>query len=484
MNFMLFPSSPTAATTNSAASASFYVHHPGVSLRPPLLKFGRTACPLIGVSAESRYSLLPEPVAETGVVVVGAGLSGLSAASHLSARKIPFLLLEASDSVGGRVRTDKAEGFLLDRGFQIFITAYPEARRILDYESLDLQKFYSGALVYFNGEFHRVADPFRHFRDALSTVTNPIGNLTDKLLVGLNRITASRKPDQEIFTAPEVTIGERLRSSGFSDSIVDRFFRPFFGGIFFDKDLVTSSRLYDFIFKCLALGDNTLPANGISAIPDQLCSNLPPDSVWFGAKVAKIDFPEGIVLEDGRTVKSQHGVILAVEEPEAVRLLEGRKPASKPGRSTVCLYFSAGDAPIKEPTLILNGSGEGLVNNMFFATNVAKSYGPAGKTLVSVSLVGRYDQYQDEELEETVRKELGGWFGSSTVGSWRHLRTYRIEFAQPDQRPPIGSRFKHRDPRVGPGIYICGDHVESATFDGALVSGRRAAEALIADKGL
>ncbi|XP_031491436.1 uncharacterized protein LOC116258428 [Nymphaea colorata] len=483
MNFVLFPSSPAAAITNSAVSASFYVC-PNVSFGPPLLKFSRRiSCPLIGASAESQDSL-PELVTETGVIVIGAGLSGLSAAAHLSARKIPFLLLEASDAVGGRVRTDKVDGFLLDRGFQIFITAYPEAKRMLDYEALDLQKFYSGALVYFNGEFHRVADPFRHFGDSLTTVANPIGNLTDKLLVGLNRITASRASDQEIFSAPEVTISETLKSIGFSDSIIDRFFRPFFGGVFFDKDLVTSSRLYDFIFKCLALGDNTLPANGIAAIPDQLSSKLPPDSVWFGAKVAKIDFPAGIVLEDGRTVKSQHGVILAVEEPEAVRLLEGRKPASKPGRSTVCLYFSADDAPIKEPILILNGSGEGLVNNMFFATNVAKSYGPAGKTLVSATLVGGYDQYQDEELEEMVRKELGGWFGSSTVGSWKHLRTYRIGFAQPDQRPPIGSRFKYRDPRVGAEIYICGDHVESATFDGALVSGRRAAEALIADKGL
>lgn len=425
---------------------------------------------------------------QTGVVVVGAGLAGLAAATSLHSAKIPFLLVEASDAVGGRVRTDAVDGFLLDRGFQIFITAYPEARKTLDYDALNLQKFYSGALVYCNGRFHRVSDPFRHFSDALLSLANPIGSVLDKLLIGLTRLRAVTRSDEEILSADEVPIIDMLNRTGFSDSIVDRFFRPFFGGIFFDRKLETTSRLFDFILKCLALGDNTLPARGIAAIPKQLAGKLPPDSVLLNSKVISIDSgdkskPSEVRLQSGEVLKGELGVIVAVEEPEAEKLLEGKivgKRPEKPPRSTACLYFSADQAPVQEPVLILNGSGAGIVNNMFFATEVAKSYGPEDKTLVSVSVIGSCEGMPDEELIRAVVEELSGWFGGSIVESWRHLRTYRIGFAQPNQSPPTD--FVKKSPRIGSGVYVCGDYWSSATFDGALLSGRRAAEALLEDR--
>ncbi|KAI5056812.1 hypothetical protein GOP47_0028883 [Adiantum capillus-veneris] len=425
---------------------------------------------------------------EAGVIVVGAGLAGLAAARHLATAGEPFLLVEASDGVGGRVRTDQFEGFLLDRGFQIFITAYPEARRILDYDALNLQSFYAGALVWFDGRLHRVADPIRHLADGLLSLINPIGNAVDKVLVGLVRMRAAARADEEILSDVETTILQRVRSTGFSEGMVDRFFRPFFGGIFFDNQLQTTSRLFDFVFKCLALGSNTLPAAGIGAIPQQIADKLPKASVLLKSKVAELVFdrdrcPKGVKLEDGRILKCKHGLILAVEGPEAGRLLGGLlhnvpPSISKPPRSTVCLYFAADAIPIKEPILLLNGSGKGIINNMFFPTTVCKSYSPQGKALVSVSLVGFYENKTDDELEDAARTELGEWFGKGMVDAWKHLRTYRIKLAQPDQTPPTDLL---KDPRILAGIYVCGDHRDSATFDGALVSGRRAAQALLAD---
>ncbi|KAL2537067.1 FAD/NAD(P)-binding oxidoreductase family protein [Forsythia ovata] len=424
----------------------------------------------------------------TGVIVIGAGLAGLAAATRLQAEKIPFLLLDASDAVGGRVRTDFVDGFILDRGFQIFITAYPEAQKLLNYESLNLQKFYSGAQVYYDGGFHIVSDPLRNFSDSLQTLTNPIGSVVDKILIGLTRVRVLTQSDDEILTAEELKTIDLLRKIGFSDSVLDRFFRPFFGGIFFDRELETTSRLFNFIFKCLALGDNTLPANGIAAIPEQLAGKLNPNSVLLNSRVVSINHEssEGITvnLENGEVIRGELGVILAVEEFEAVKILAGKWDPGRvknPVRSTVCLYFSTDSdkVPVKDPVLFLNGSGRGIVNNMFFATSVAPSYAPRGKALVSVSLIGLYNDVADEELVERVLKELLGWFGEAVVGSWSYLRMYRIEFAQPNQCPPTDLM---KNPRVKPGLYICGDYVASATFDGALISGRRAVEALLKDK--
>lgn len=439
------------------------------------------------LSPTTTLPLQTPSLPNTGVIVIGAGLAGLAAAVHLNSCNIPFLLLEASDGVGGRVRTDFVDGFLLDRGFQIFITAYPEAKKLLDYQTLDLRKFYSGARVFYNGQFYTVADPLRHFWDSVKSLANPIGSVVDKLLIGSTRIRVLTKSDEEILSAEEAPTIEFFKRIGFSDSIIGRFFRPFFGGIFFDRELETTSRLFNFIFKCLALGDNTLPAKGISAIPEQLAARLPSDSILLNSKVVSIDLGESespsVRLQNGQVLRSEFGVIVAVEEPEAVKLLAGRGgPVPKyPVRSTVCLYFTAdrNQIPVRDPVLFLNGSGKGIVNNMFFATNVVPSYGPPDKALVSVSLIGLFEGVSDDELAATVVEELSGWFGEKTVRAWKHLRTYRFGFAQPNQCPPTDLR---KNPKIDAGLFVCGDYLTSATFDGALVSGRRAAEALLKDK--
>lgn len=484
LSFSTAPSSPFSAIVPSTRHR-IRVHKP------------TNASSQVSLDAPLSSQTSPSDLNKTGVIVIGAGLAGLAAATRLRAENIPFVLLEASDAVGGRVRSDVVDGFILDRGFQIFITAYPEARRLLNYEALDLRKFYSGAQVYYGGRFHTVADPLRHFSDALSSLANPIGSVVDKLLVGFARLRVLAQQDDEILTADEVPTIKLLKSIGFSDPIVDRFFRPFFGGIFFDRELGTTSRLFNFIFKCLALGENTLPAKGIAAIPEQLAAKLPKGSVWLNSRVASIDLESTsdsktrmqVKLENGKTLKSELGVILAVEEPEAVKLLAGKlageKPfqLKKPVRSTVCIYFSADQdrIPVKDPVLFLNGSGKGIVNNMFFATNVASSYAPTGKALVSVSLIGVYDDVADEDLVNLVVKELSGWYGESVVQSWRYLRMYRIRFAQPNQCPPTNLL---KNPRLRSDLYMCGDFVTSATFDGALVSGRKAVEALLKDRAL
>ncbi|CAI6003299.1 unnamed protein product [Closterium sp. NIES-65] len=374
-----------------------------------------------------------EPPEELDVVIIGAGLAGLRAALALQEAGVECVVLEASDGVGGRVRTDEVDGFLLDRGFQIFLSAYPEAQQVMDYEALDLRPFYSGALVWFGGSFHRVADPFRHTSDGLGSLFNPIGSVFDKLRIGLLRLKAVSSPVEGILSAPESSIEEALKKQGFSNEMIDRFFRPFLGGIFFDNELSTSSRLMEFVLRMLALAPNTLPSSGIGALASHLTSRLPSHSIRLNSPVSSIT----------------------------------------PNLSTYS------PVPISEPILFLNGSGSGIVNNLCFPSVVSPSYAPPGKTLVSVSLVGAYEDRTEAELEARVRTELAGWFGKEEVEAWKMLRAYRIPFAQPGQRPPTDFSG---EVEVGEreGVYVCGDHKSSPTFDGALASGRMAAEALLA----
>ena len=433
------------------------------------------------------------------VVIVGAGYAGLCAAKALTEAGVDFVLLESSDGVGGRLRTDEVDGFLLDRGFAIFLTGYPEAQRTLDYEALELQPFYAGADVFLDGAFHRVADPLRHPIDAVKSLSpnHPIGSVVDKVLVGLVRLQSLIGDCYERLDAPETTIALHLKEKGFSDEMVNRFFRPFMSGIFFDPKLGTSSRLFTFVMRMLATGQNCLPKKGIGEVAAQLARGLPAGSVRLDTKVtARV--PDvgagGATLTTTRgdgalgAVVARRAVIVAVAGPDAAAIAGEDRMASSPSASgpavgTTCLYFAVdGAPPLPAPILYLDGSkqpdGGRLVNNCCFPSAVSASYAPPGKSLASVSIVGVPD-LDDAELEARVRAELGAMFGEDAVARWSHLRTYRVPFAQPNQQVPTDLS---RDVRLGDGAtYVCGDHRSPATYDGAMRSGRLAAEAVLAD---
>ncbi|CAG9461690.1 unnamed protein product [Pedinophyceae sp. YPF-701] len=417
------------------------------------------------------------------VVVVGAGVAGLACALKLAGSGKSVQVLEASDGVGGRVRTDEVDGFLLDRGFAIFLSSYPEAKKLLDYDALGLKQFYAGALVRFDGAFHRVADPFRHPLDTPGTLTNPIGSVFDKVLVGLVRFRAMAMGADDWVTMEEQAIAKELPSLGFSQSMVSRFFRPFLGGIFFDRNLGTTSRMFWFVMKMLATGSNCLPTRGIGAVSDQLAGKLPDGVVSLNTRVTGVaaasspGAPAEITLEDGRTLRARAAVV-ATDGPAAAALLgEGTlgNNGGAPGVGTACVYFKAPAAPSPEPILYLNAADDVLVNNCCFPSTVAPSYAPAGQALVSCSTVGVPDM-SDEELAAAVKNELSEWFGKDQTDTWEHLRTYRIPFSQPVQTPPTQLM---KPVEAGEGLYVCGDHRDAATLDGALKSGRRAAEAVL-----
>ena len=408
------------------------------------------------------------------VVVIGAGVSGLTAARQAKNDGLSVCVLEQSEVVGGRVRTDHEKGFLLDRGFQVLLTGYPEAQRWLDYSALRLHRFEPGALVRVGRRFHRFVDPWRRPKELLSAALSPVASLRDKIKIARLRQQVCQGTLEDLYQRPEQTTAQALRDCGFSDGVLERFFRPFLGGIFLERDLHTSSRMFEFVFRMFSIGDAALPRDGMKAIPAQLANEL--SEVLTETRV--VDLKTGQVqLADGRSLTSR-ATIVAAGVPQAQELLSDQSfPRRHQG--VACLYYAADKPPIEEPMLVLNGDGQGPINNLCVPSQVAPSYAPSGSALISVTSLNSSGR---ETLERAVREHLTAWFGGK-VSQWKHLRTDWIPFALPAQGPPALSPVI-KSSHAGERIYVCGDHRHTASLQGAMESGRLAAQAVAADLNL
>lgn len=404
------------------------------------------------------------------VVIVGAGLAGLTCARQLQARGRACRVLEATDAVGGRVRTDRVEGFSLDRGFQVLLTAYPAARRWLDYYALSLRRFTPGARVWCDGAMHEVSDPTREPGGLFATLKAPVGTLADKMKIGALRAEARRGSLDDLFTRPETSALEALQAHGFSEVMIERFLRPWLGGIFLDESLGASSRMLMFVMRMFAEGDAAVPNAGMQAIPEQLAAGLVPGTVRLNAPVAAVG-DGAVTLQSGERVPADH-VVIAVDGSAAAHLLPALTPPA--WRTVACLYFAAPSSPLGAPVLALNGTGRGLVNNVAVMSDVASGYAPAGQSLVSVSVL-KTTTGDDAAFAAHVQAELAAWFGAP-VRTWRWLRTYRVDRALPVRRPleaatPVSVR---------PGVWLAGDFLSTASIQGAMDSGSRVADAITA----
>jgi glycine/D-amino acid oxidase-like deaminating enzyme len=401
------------------------------------------------------------------IVIVGGGLAGLACARAVHAAGKRPLLLEAADRVGGRVRTEEVEGFRLDRGFQVFLEAYPEARRVLDYGALALRRFRPGARVFTGRGFATVSDPRRRPLSALATLLAPVGGLCDKLRVHTLRARARKGSLEDLFCRPARRTGKALHDLGFSDRMIGAFFRPFLSGIFLDPTLDTSSRMLEFVIRMFAEGSASIPARGMEEIPRQLAARLPGGSLRTGVRVTAAE-ARFATLETGERIEAG-AVVLATESTAAAVLAP---EVEDPGwRGVRCLYFDAPRPPRRGPWLLLDGTGEGPVTNLCFPSEVAPDLAPPGRTLVSASALR-------PASEDAVRGQLARWFGEEVRG-WRHLRTFDIPCALPVQTPEVLDPVE-KPARLSTGLFICGDHRDTGSIQGALASGRRAAEAALA----
>ena len=406
------------------------------------------------------------PPSQCDVVIVGAGLAGLSAAREIQRHGLSVIVLDSSDAVGGRVRTDIVDGFQLDRGFQVMLTAYPELQSQVDMRALDLRPFDPGALVWRNGKGHAVSDPFRKPQTLATTAFAPIGSVFDKARIVVLRARVLRRKSAVLLGGQDVSTDVALRAFGFSTKIINRFFRPLFGGIQLDPHLATSRRMFDVIFKSLSEGQSVLPSRGMHALPLQMASRLSEGTIHLNNRVSTVDGTK-VTLASGESITAR-AVVVATDGPTASSLLgipivESRKVG--------CVYFSADAPPTKEKYVVLDGTGNGPVLNVAVISNVAPSYAPADKHLIVAALPG----VTDGDLEAMSRQQLRSWWGPQ-VDSWKHLRTYVINHGGPVQKPPFSPKQRVD---LGNGLFVCGDHRDTGSIQGAMFSGRRCGEAVV-----
>ncbi len=398
------------------------------------------------------------------ITIIGAGIAGLTCAKYLKDRGIEALVLEASDGVGGRVRTDEVEDFKLDRGFQVLLTSYPEAEKLLNYRDLNFKKLPSGARIRNGNDFFVMPNPLKNILTAPQALFSPVGGIVDKLKI-LQLTAEMRNAIEPNKNSDETTI-EFLRIFGYSESMIRRFFIPFFSGVFLERNLETNSSFFKFLFSMFSKGDVVIPENGMQAIPEQIVKHLSSDKIRVNTPVLKIDGTT-IHLENAETIDAEK-IVLATDAKTAANLLGEKSKTEFNG--TACLYFES-DSPLKfdgKPYLIINSNTDEIINHILPISDVSPRYAPANKTLISVSIVGN-----KEITTEDVQTELAKWFG--TGKTWRHLKTYKIPNALPQF---FNDSATETNLKISESLYRCGDYAAYPSLNAAMKTGREVAEML------
>lgn len=399
------------------------------------------------------------------IYIVGAGVSGLTAAITLKKHGYQPIILEQSSSVGGRVKTAIENGMIMDHGFQVMLDAYPAVQEFLDIAALQLIKFVPGSIIYVDGKAHKIGDPRRDHQFLWPTIIAGVGSLKDKMLTFSLSRKLAKKSLTAIFESPEKTTLQYLKDYGFSDKMIQLFFKPFYTGIFLETDLETSSRMFEFVFKMFGEGNATLPARGIQEIPKQLAAQLPPESIQFNTAVESI-VGQSIMLKNGTTVKSDY-CIIASDASSLVPNLVGSEIAWK---SVTNLYFETDHTGQDMPIINLIAQENCLVNNFHFLQDVF----PGHKNVLSASVVKQHN-LNDLKLAERVTQQLRE---EANVVAGDLIKVVHIRKALP-RLPSVQYSMHPSETQLTNTIFLAGDQLSNGSLNAAMLNGKAAAEAVI-----
>ena len=400
--------------------------------------------------------------------IIGAGISGLIAAQILENHGYHPTILEATNSVGGRVKSDIVDGYTLDHGFQVLLTSYPAAKKYLNYDALELQEFLPGATIFKDHKQQTIGDPLRSFSLLLPTLFSSIGNIADKTKILKLNTLLKKKKIAAIFKTDEISTLQYLQDFGFSDEIINDFFKPFFSGIFLEPNLETSSRMFEFVYKMFGDGLAVLPKNGIQEISNQLKSNLKNTTFKFNSPVKEVKDKE-IILQNDAVLKSNITIIAT----EASSLISNLKNQETAWKSCESLYFETDKRVIQKPLIGLIADKNSLINNIFYHTSLATST-KNNKELLSVTVVKEH-QLTDLNLILRVTEDLKRF---CNIDVKKFLKHYHIKKALP-KLTNLQYEISSTETKLKSTVFLAGDQLLNGSLNAAMIAGERAALGVI-----
>lgn len=406
-------------------------------------------------------------------MIIGGGVAGLCCARALEQANHDWLLIEASDRLGGRVATDYNDGFVTDRGFQVLLTSYPEVQKQLDLPALNLKAYASGARVWVSsqpvGKWHIIADPRRHPMHCLHAFSFPHLGIHE-IAATLRWLWRSRKPLKSADWDNVTSTAAHLRSLGYRDAFIKAFWQPFLSGVFLDPSLSRPSAWADYVFRAFASGSAAIPANGIAAIVNQLANGLPQSKILLNSTVVSVD-GESIKLANGSSIHAHNRVLTSVDE-HLRRILGIRGPEDFLG--TQYDVFIIPKLPVHASFLHLIADPRPYT--VTFPTALHPQMAPDGLHLACVSqALGRTSHSVAPVSPESILQDLTPLW-PCIPRPWRHLKQYVIPKALPMRNRLIPSHFEEV-PKL-PRTWIIGDHQSLPSLNSAMESGRRIAKKL------
>ena len=398
-------------------------------------------------------------------IIIGAGISGLVAAIELEKAGYAPTILEATDRVGGRVKSDEINGFAVDHGFQVLLTEYPEAQRYLDYEKLDLIKFLPGSVIFKNGKMEKIGDPIRDVSFLWPTTFADVGSVNDKRLILQLSRALKKKSIETIFSEPDSTTKAYLNIYGFSEEMINDFFQPFFAGIYLEEDLETSSRMFEFVYKMFGTGYAAIPRKGIQAIPDQLSAQLTKTTLRFNSVVNRIE-GKTVYLESGQVIATEQLIIAT--DPSPFFAKKSVEPTE--WKSCYNLYFQSPKSILKKRIIGLLPGKETMVNNFHYLNDLFGNNETNNDTILSVTVVKDH-QLSAAEMVQQVKTELAT---HCKIETGKLLKMFHIKKALPRVKD-----LKYKPTKdsliLAPGVFCCGDYLANSSLNAAMASGRMVA---------
>lgn len=407
---------------------------------------------------------------EQKIYIIGAGLSGLVAAIELEKAGFSPIILESTDQVGGRMKTDQVDGFLLDHGFQVLLTAYPEVNRYLNLPALNLKTFDPGAVIFDEKDSYIISDPLRNPLKVVGMAFSRVGTFLDKVKMYSLTQELKKKSVEDIFNEPSIPTLQYLKNYGFSDQIINNFFKPFFRGIFLEKQLNTSSRMFEFVFKMFSQGHAAIPEKGMQEVPNMLRKQLGTTQIYFNSPVEKVE-GQTITLKNGEQLEADR-ILICTQPDQIMPQLQGQ--FSKP-KQVINLYFSLQKSFMARPMLGLVPGEKFLINNLVFLDDVSASYSTSDRSLLSVTVLE--SDLEEKELIKQVQKELEHISGIKG-DYFKFIKSYYIPYALPSLDDIKGS-IPITECKITDHVFLGGDYLLNGSTNAAMTSGRLVAQSVL-----